>query len=533
LWVGGLHPVLARSRVAASHGERAARARPTTAFVTAALVAAALAPIAWPVHAALPDAPLVVETDTAAFTPTWELVLDEGRVHRRAASATSGATAKSGATGTTWHLVPPGGVPVPSARIEVMKELIVPIVSRPFEPAARLVALSADGDNLIVVDERRRVYYAKLGADPARVGTWADVWGPLGFAAPLVLPRDTLDWAISHRAQPYQDIDGNPHPISAGVTTLYALFPGPSGAPSGSRIAYQDPWLPPPSMEGAAWQREVCPPERGALTLLSMAASASTLAVMDDGGLVHTRLADFDTLGHNPALPYSWRRERRQGLEANVRSLPPEDWRLQPRIPGPHTSALTVFFTGAGNSKRRLRVVGTSTKGDPGYWEKDLADAAWRFVASPHARSLAAPLVAPREPTRRAPRGETLTTKIGKATAIVEGFSLACPGATVRVTRDTDGKQEEVRLALWHTERLIELDRREHDLRGALILEGDPKGQLADDVRTLFGGANVHEVEIDVTPRTVEVKSATANLKKMKRPLSVRLTRPRTDSRAD
>ena len=210
-----------------------------------------------------------------------------------------------------------------------------------------------------------------------------------------------------------------------------------------------------------------------------------------------------------------------------MRSLPPEDWRLQPRIPGPHTSAMTVFFTGAGNAKRRLRVVGTTQKGEPGYWEKDLVDSSWHFVA--RRGSTSAKLVEAREPSRRVPRGETLTTKISKADAVVEGFSLACPGANVRLSR----AGEEVRLTLWHTERLIELDRREHDLRGALILEGDPKGQLADDVRTLFDGASVHEVEIDVTPRTIEVKSATPSFKKMKRPLRVRLTRPRTDSQAD
>jgi hypothetical protein len=466
--------------------------------------------------AAPPVEPIVLEDKTHAFTPAWELVLDDdARVHRRSTSAKS-----------TWHLLPPGGVPVPSARIEVMKELIVPIVSRPFETATRLVELSADGDNLIVVDDRRRVYYAKLGTDVGRVGTWADVWGPPGLSSPLVLPSDTIAWAISHRAQPYEDIDGNVHPVSAGVTTLYGLFP-PSDE-HGSRIAYQDPWLPPPSNAGGPWEREVCAPERGALVLVSLAASASTLAVMDDGGRVHTRLADFDTLGHNPALPYSWRREKRSGLEENVRSLPPEDWRLQPRIPGPHTKALTVFFTGAGNAKRRLRVEGTSAKGEAGYWEKDLVDTSWHFVGR-KASTLTSKVMEDREPTRKTPRGETLTTRIGKADVIVDGFSLACPGAKVTVTRDVDGKREEVRLTLWHTERLIELDRREHDLRGALILEGDPKGQLADDVRTLFDGASVHEVEVDVTPRTIEVKSATPNLKKMKRPLRVRLSRPRRD----
>lgn len=471
-----------------------------------------------------------LETNTRALTPTWQLVLVDGKVYRRRAPspAASRSPLASSAARSSWHLVPPDGVPAASARIEVIKELIVPI-ARAFEPPTRLVEIGADGDNLIVVDDRRRVYYAKLGADPGRVGAWADVWGPPGLAAPLALPDDTIAWAISQRAQPYEDIDGNVHPVSAGVTTLYGLF-APDAPSRGSRIGYQDPWLPPPAMSGGRWDREVCPPERGTLTLISLAASASTIAVMDDGGRVFTRLADFDTLGHNPALPYSWRREKRGGLEENIRSLPPEDWRLQPRIPGPHGAALTIFFTGAGNARRRLRVAAPG-----GFWEKDLLDPAWRLVTTaPRGARSDTPepgggpplvLVEDREPTRHPPRGERLHTKIGKADVTVEDFGVQCPGAAVTVARDG----ERVSLTLWHSERLLEVDRRETDLRGALIIEGKPTGQLADDVRELFEGEAVHEVEVDVHERYVDVKSAAVDMKRMKRPLKVRLPRSRDD----
>lgn len=432
---------------------------------------------------ALPDEPVQLESATTAFTPAWELALADGKAWRRRRHTSH------------WELLPPAGVPAPSARIEAIKELVLPL-ARDFDRAGPLWQLSADGENIVVIDDRRRVYYAKLGSL-----AFTDVWGPPSFSAPLMLPADTVSWAISHRAQPYQDIDGNVHPVSAGVTTLYALT-------GDGRIAYQDPWLPPPA-PGARWQREVCPPERGALTLVSLAASASTLAVMDDGGRVHTRLADFDTLGHNPALLYSWRRERRSGLEENIRSLPGEEWRLQPEIPGPHGAAITVFFTGEGNARRRLRV-----EAQGGFFEKELEDATWRFV--PQVLAPAVVLMERRATSLRAARGEALHGQLGKALIEVDDFDLQCPGARVRVHRDG----EEVQLRLWHVERLLELDDRELDLRGALILTGSPQGKLADEVRALFGG-DVHEVEVDVRDHYLEVKSAAADLKKLGRTLGV------------
>ena len=47
-----------------------------------------------------------------------------------------------------------------------------------------------------------------------------------------------LAFAMSHRKIPYEDLDGNPHPVTAGVTTVYALLE------QGRRLSYADPWLP-------------------------------------------------------------------------------------------------------------------------------------------------------------------------------------------------------------------------------------------------------------------------------------------------
>ena len=90
----------------------------------------------------------------------------------------------------------------------------------------------------------------------------------------------------------------------------------------------------------------------------------------------------------------------------------------------------------------------------------------------------------------------------------------ACTRARVTVSRGG----EQVQLMLWHVERLLELDRRGLDLRGALFLQGEPHGKLADEVRTIFDGDSQLEVEVDVHDRYVDIKSGGK--------LKVRLSRP-------
>ena len=56
----------------------------------------------------------------------------------------------------------------------------------------------------------------------------------------LRLPENIRSWLISHRGPfsgGYHDIDGNFHPVSAGVTTLYIL------SEDGLKIHYADPWF--------------------------------------------------------------------------------------------------------------------------------------------------------------------------------------------------------------------------------------------------------------------------------------------------
>lgn len=257
-----------------------------------------------------------------------------------------------------WALLPPDGLP--QQKPGVVKKLAarLPGGAPLFERPERLVSLTADGDNLIAVSDRLQVFYAKLSTLE-----WTHLWGPSGAQRTFFLERPFATLAASHRMSAYEDIDGNPHPVTVGVSTLYALEEG------GRALSYTDPWLPP------AFERRICLPDRGDFTAVALAASGSTVAVLDAQGRLFTRLADFDTLGEDPALPYSYERKVRRGVTGAVRSLPPEDWRASPPIPGPHSARLGLHQVGPRNLDRELTV-----EGDGGLWVRRLDEPGWRFV---------------------------------------------------------------------------------------------------------------------------------------------------------
>lgn len=291
-----------------------------------------------------------------------------------------------------WAKFPPAGLPAGD-----------------FKTPDSITEISADGDNLIAVDQGGRVYYAKL--DTLK---WSAKWGPLFMDGPLYVDEAAGErLAISHRKMPFEDIDGNPHGIIVGVTTLYLLVKG------GTRLEYTDPWLPPSK------RHLVCLPEHGRLRAAAMSASASTVFVIDHAGRAYTKLADFDTLGLDPVLRYGWERERRKGLlNDDVYSLPAHQWVAQPPLPGPASATITILQTGLGNDSRELRV------GAPdGYWKKPISSGDWEKVVTGSA--------APGErldPSLHAllpPHTKTLVGRYGGEVVTLEDFAPDCSPATL------------------------------------------------------------------------------------------------------
>ena len=220
--------------------------------------------------------------------------------------------------------------------------------------------ISADGDNLIAVSGSGRVFYMKFSTFK-----WQLDWG-MPASAILYLPANR-SWAIAHKGPEvggYEDPDGKFMAISAGVTTLYSL------SKDGRTLQYADPWLHP------EFNYFINTPLRGRFTAEAMSASASTIFLIGKNGRMFTRLADFDSLGTDPLLKYSFE----PCAKSDVIRLPSEDWREQPRINDRITAKITILQNGRGNAARELRVEGVDGEGNGGYYSKRIFGEAWTFV---------------------------------------------------------------------------------------------------------------------------------------------------------
>jgi hypothetical protein len=362
----------------------------------------------------LPDR-IAIKTTTRSFTATHYLAIEDGKLWWRPNPETTGKK-------EAWTMAPPDGLPIPHGRLESVKELLgpLPLVPDAFVRPAKLVELTADGENVVVVSDEGLVYYAKLPALE-----WTHVWGPAGFKRPLKIDFLHRGLAISHRKMAYEDIDGNPHPTTVGVTTFYAL----SG--DGKTLSYTDPWLP------ASFGHHLCLPLHGQLVAAGLSASASTMFVIDSAGRSFTRLADFDTIGLDPTMAYSYEREKRSGVKALIRSLPPEDWLAQPPLPGKATTQITILQNGVGNSARELRV-----EGEGGYFSKAIRAGAWEFVKT--GEKAQGTFVDPASAPPPAGEGPVLKGMLKNISLELRDFDVNCSPAKVTMTKNKEVLQLEL-----------------------------------------------------------------------------------------
>lgn len=313
--------------------------------------------------------PLFVKTDTEVFDQKCFYIIRDGKVYFK---------------------------PLAAGDTDLWKQI-------PFSKKA--VKISADGDNLIVLDENQRVHYAKTTGIQFHVTDcswdvsdfkldWKKDWFNMDLVSSLVnfmkpaglyAMEGARALAISHKGQDayyYTDIAGKRHPDPfIGVTTLYMLDP------SGTRIFFADPWL------ANKFHNEITGPEEGRFVAETLDANASTLFVFQrardaSGKEIHkmyTRYADFDSTGSNPFLPSTYDPENKIPL---VRVLPGEDWMEQPCIPlegNAHlTKRIAILQTGRGQANRQLRVEGTDRQGRTGYYYKNIYDKTWAFERTNH-----------------------------------------------------------------------------------------------------------------------------------------------------
>ncbi|CAF3839975.1 unnamed protein product [Adineta steineri] len=270
-----------------------------------------------------------------------------------------------------------------------------------------LISLSADGDNILAVDQNQIIHYAKSNQIICQVSfdcptwkiiesrvKWTEKWFNMDGVSLIVnLFKNSIlkslennrSICMSHKGHDtiyYTDMKGKKHPDPyVGVTTIYTLNN------DGTRIFFADPWL------QNKFENELTTPEEGQFIAESMATSGSTLFLIQRArnefgkeiNKIYTRFADFDSIGSNPALRATYNINNNIPL---IRIIPSEDWIKQPDISIQDKARLTknisILQIGWGQNNRQLRVQGQNQYGQNGFYFKNIYEKQWNFQITNH-----------------------------------------------------------------------------------------------------------------------------------------------------
>ncbi len=360
----------------------------------------------------------------------------------------------------------------------------------------RVEGISADDDELVALARGRHVFTMDGALSDPVAFNWTVRWGPSFWTGPgRTIPRgQAWSWSVSSPREDgtFTDSAGNSHAFGEGkVSHVWLLSHG------GQRLTYMDPWLP------ADRSYEMCGPRRGRFRSVAMAASGSTVFVVNRFGDMFTRLYDFDISGADSAFfDYSYTDQRDKQNDSTIQ-LPSPPWLLQPKVPGAITSAISIEKVGAGSVHRTLRVEGTRG-GRRGFWQKDIVDAgsaAWKFT--PTGQPLRGrPLANPRSNTsgRGLGRAEDMRFATGARgdgmRVAIPDFNVYCSPARLRVVL-ADGTALPLRLhsvdAIRQTARARGLDSNPRLVQGTIeaprsVLRSRDPGARAFVARHLTGG---------------------------------------------
>ncbi|MCK6522219.1 hypothetical protein L6R49_12335 [Myxococcota bacterium] len=265
-----------------------------------------------------------------------------------------------------------------------------------FPMPERLIALTADDDELAVLTDGRQMFYRRKFANLFVPDEWMAGWGA-GKDEHVFVPKHLTGhrgWAlgrITAAAAGYKEgPDGRIFewgPAAVSMETMVWL------SPDGRTIYYLDSGTPPEI------EHFIEPPFRGRYRGEAIDASASTVMLLDRFGAVVTKIADFDLLGSTPTHPYCYEEECdheayyppgdiRSGM-SDIR-LPPEGWTIHPPVLPPEawgpdtalTRRVSMLQTGKGNRARELRIVGKKD-GVIGSFHKSLLGGEWSFREAP------------------------------------------------------------------------------------------------------------------------------------------------------
>lgn len=379
-----------------------------------------------------------------------------------------------------------------------------------------IVSMSVDSNMAVVLDADGWIYSLDNLLSGPLLWNWTRSFGgPIWLWPGMKVPAEAQSpgkWAISHRmSHSFVDAKGYEHPLTAGLVQLVGLTDG------GSRIVFQDPWLP------ADHSYEIGGPLGGRFISESISSSGSVNFVIGRHGDMYTRKYDLDLAGANH-IPgrYTWQEqgdkpsapnqfEERVNEAYAAISLPAEEWQHQPKIPGEVTARISISQTGPAVEDRELRVEGRSG-GRTGHWHKLLEGATWEFT--PTDRPLVMPLLVDADPDR-----DQSTEQLAPATGFDLEGSLGGGWSASIVDFDWAQTTHEVtlqspsgdthRIRMYTTDglrlepRAPGLDRHPRLLEGALDSRDPNTGsalpELADLVRTHMDGRVISEVWVQAT----------------------------------
>jgi hypothetical protein len=261
-----------------------------------------------------------------------------------------------------------------------------------FTMPERIVALTADDDEIAVLSDERQMFYRRKVANLFVSTEWYEGWGQAKDLQ-VFFPEHLTDhrgWSLGRITAFGAGYKSGPDgrifewgPAAVSMETMVWL------SEDGRVIYYLDSGTPPEV------EHFVQPPLRGQWRGEAIDSSASTVLVIDRFGAVQTKIADFDLLGSTPTHPYCYFEEcddepfyapgdirsgmspirlPSEGWTVHQPVLPPEAWSEETWI----TSAVTIVQTGKGNDERELRVVGMQ-EGELGSYVKRIDEAMWSF----------------------------------------------------------------------------------------------------------------------------------------------------------
>lgn len=280
--------------------------------------------------------------------------------------------------------------------------------------------ISADGANLVVIDDANGVHYRKVlkeargfeeinhpkivkhiqkdsildkrlgevdqnvyvAVDKTDKSNWKERWYNFPVLCRIFnlftgnqLILNSPNVVISHRCRyvnGHKDAAGKFHEANTGTTTLFELMP------EGKSIRLHDPWVP------TLANIQVALPKN--FTALTIDASASTIMALgykyDEDGIsnltVFTRLCDIDIEGHNPFLSYAYETEVEYADLDHVKTLPDlvenEGWREHPLPVNVEYfyKQITIIQTGVGNDARKMSIAAKKSGAYEIYSKKNL-----------------------------------------------------------------------------------------------------------------------------------------------------------------